>query len=413
MSKVFYIQVGSIVSVVLVVVGWSLLRPDRFWTVQRGYSGTGMELVLNGEALEEAADSTTRIPEILLPSVSEEDADGPFSYEVYQNVQVLGNLPVLQFNRLMTAMVAWVAPGEQEEGQGCAYCHNVNNMASDEKYPKHIARRMIQMTQHINEKWQTHVSPAGVNCYTCHRGMNVPKYVWYTQPEHPMKYRGAGNPGGQNIAAASVGLASLPGDVFTPFLLEDNNIRVVGPTALPTTNRQSIKQAEWTYGLMMHMTNALGVNCTYCHNSRSVAVWEQSPPARSTAWYGIRMVRSINTTYTAELVDRYPPHRLGPTGDAPKANCFTCHQGAYKPLLGTNMIESFPSLSRSDYYASAVTRYQERQAAEERAAAEAAAAETEAGDGTEAGSDAGATDGAAPAEPAEEIDEGPQGENIP
>ncbi|MGF1508105.1 MAG: photosynthetic reaction center cytochrome PufC [Myxococcota bacterium] len=371
--KTFYIKLGLVLVVVLTVVGWSLLMPDRLWTVQRGYSGTGMELVMNGEILEDVVDQS-QVPEILLPI---SPAEPPYAYEVYQNVQVLGNLPVTQFNRLMTAMTAWVSPGEQEEGQGCAYCHNVNNMASDELYTKHVSRRMIQMTQHINENWQSHVAPAGVNCYTCHRGMNVPAYVWYQEPEHPMKYRGAGNPAGQNIASAAVGYASLPGDVFTPFIEGEENIRVLGPTALPTGNRQSIKQAEWTYGLMMHMSNALGVNCTYCHNSRSVAMWSQSPPARHTAWYGIRMLRSVNNEYTQPLVTRYPPHRLGPTGDAPKANCFTCHQGAYKPLLGANMIEEFPSLSESDYYASAVQKYEQRKA-EEAAAAEAAAAEAEA-----------------------------------
>ena len=39
--------------------------------------------------------------------------------------------------------------------------------------------------------------------------------------------------------------------------------------------------------------------------------------------------------------------RLGPTGDAPKANCTTCHQGAYKPLYGANMLDDYPSLGES------------------------------------------------------------------
>ena len=36
-------------------------------------------------------------------------------------------------------------------------------------------------------------------------------------------------------------------------------------------NRSSLKQTEHTYGLMMHMSDSLGVNCTYCHNTRSFA----------------------------------------------------------------------------------------------------------------------------------------------
>jgi outer membrane protein OmpA-like peptidoglycan-associated protein len=31
-------------------------------------------------------------------------------------------------------------------------------------------------------------------------------------------------------------------------------------------------------------------------------------------------------------------------GDAPKANCGTCHQGVYKPLFGANMLKDYPEL---------------------------------------------------------------------
>ena len=54
---------------------------------------------------------------------------------------------------------------------------------------------------------------------------------------------------------------------------------VASTEALPGTDRSSIKQTEWTYALMMHFSTALGVNCTYCHNSRIFASWEQSSPA--------------------------------------------------------------------------------------------------------------------------------------
>ena len=61
----------------------------------------------------------------------------------YQNVKVLGELSTERFNHLMAEMNQWVAPPEQ----GCNYCHNPENMASDEKYTKVVARRMLQMTQ--------------------------------------------------------------------------------------------------------------------------------------------------------------------------------------------------------------------------------------------------------------------------
>jgi len=107
----------------------------------------------------------------------------------------------------------------------------------------------------------------------------------------------------------------------------------------------SIKQAEQTYGLMMHFTHALGVNCTYCHNSRSFFDWDQSSPQRAVAWYGIRMVRDLNSHFLDPLQPTFPVTRRGPGGDAPKLNCATCHQGAFKPLNGVSMLKDYPELS--------------------------------------------------------------------
>lgn len=120
---------------------------------------------------------------------------------------------------------------------------------------------------------------------------------------------------------------------------------MIGDQALPSGNRQSTKQAEWTYGLMMHMSQSLGVNCTYCHNSRSFAQWDASTPQRATAWHGIRMARDLNKAYMQPLTSVFPASRNGPTGDVAKVNCATCHQGAYKPLYGTSLLKSHPELA--------------------------------------------------------------------
>ena len=118
--------------------------------------------------------------------------------------------------------------------------------------------------------------------------------------------------------------------------------------ALPNNSgtRHSIKETEWTWALMIHYSNALGVNCTYCHNSRAFSDWQQSSPARQTAYYAAPMVRDLNANYLKVLQDVFPDHRLGPTGDVAKVNCATCHQGVYKPLLGANMINDYPELLR-------------------------------------------------------------------
>jgi photosynthetic reaction center cytochrome c subunit len=66
---------------------------------------------------------------------------------------------------------------------------------------------------------------------------------------------------------------------------------------MPVNNRHSIKQAEWTLGLMAHFAESLNVNCTFCHNTRAFSDWSQSSPQRVNAWHGIRMIRDINVNY--------------------------------------------------------------------------------------------------------------------
>lgn len=307
-------------------------------SVQIGYRGTGMEQIYNPRTLASQA-PLNRAPEAAPPASGE----GPKAGEVYQNVKVLGDLSVGQFARHMVAITSWVSPTE-----GCTYCHNAANFAEDTKYTKVVARRMIQMTQHLNADWNKHVGTTGVTCYTCHRGNNIPTQVWYAPTDRKYANSLLGDLAGQNMAAPSVGLSSLPSDPFTPYLKEAKPIRVNGTEALKFTgaaaNRSSTKQAEHTYGLMMHMSTSLGVNCTYCHNTQSFQSWAISPPQRVTAWYGIRMARDLNNDYLEPLTSTFPPNRLGPHGDVAKVNCATCHQGAYKPLYGAAMAKDYPEL---------------------------------------------------------------------
>jgi len=310
-------------------------EPPPVTTVQRGYRGTGMEEVYHPASVEK--EFAKNQPPQITPTAS---ADGPKAGAVYQNVKVLGNLSVAQFAGLMVDMTNWVAPT-----QGCTYCHVGANFADESLYTKVVARRMLQMTQNINTNWKQHVQNTGVTCYTCHRGNNVPTNIWYKSTYAEDAPGMLGNKAGQNSPAPQVGYTSLPNDPFTTYLQGSTEIRVVSTTALPETPGPSIKQAESTYGLMMHMSQALGVNCTYCHNSRSFASWELSTPQRSVAYYGIRMARELNNDYLISLSNVFPENRLGPTGDVPKLNCATCHQGAYKPLYGTDILHGYPGLA--------------------------------------------------------------------
>ena len=303
-------------------------------TVQSGYRGTGMAQVYNPRLhAEQAAGNVAPEP---LPAAS---PDGPKAAEVYQNVKVLGHLSVGEFNRTMVAMTNWVAPK-----QGCVYCHNPQNFADDSLYTKVVGRRMLVMTQTVNSDWQSHVGQTGVTCFTCHRGEPVPKEVWFKPlaPERANSF--AGDRAGQNAPAANLGLSSLPGDPFTPFLLDALPIRVAGVQALPAGNLQSTKQAEWTFSLMMHMSKSLGVNCSQCHNTRAFGEWGESTPARLTAWHGIRLARELNLEFMVPLTSSFPANRLGASGDVAKVNCATCHQGAHKPLYGAEMAKHHPEL---------------------------------------------------------------------
>ena len=275
----------------------------------------------------------------MVPAAADpQEPSGIKSSKAYENVKVLGDLDSNEFLRLMTSITEWVAPEE-----GCTYCHSDENLADDSKYTKIVARRMLQMTAHINASWQPHVAQTGVTCYTCHRGKAVPANVWTAEP--PQAGLGhAGNRAGQNAPSAIAANASLPHNIFTSYLDKAVDIKVAGAEALPAGNKHTIMGAEHTYGLMMHFSKSLGVNCTYCHNSRAFANWSQSSPQRVTAWHGIRMARDLNTAYMEPLAPIFPANRKGPLGDVAKVNCATCHQGAYKPLLGVSMLKDYPEL---------------------------------------------------------------------
>ena len=326
--------------VAMILVGAALLsgceRPP-IDTVQTGFRGTGMELVYNPRTLEKT-ESLRQAPAALDPA----DKSGPRARQVYQNVKVLGDLSVGEFTRVMVSMTQWIAPE-----QGCGYCHNLQNFADDSMYTKVVARRMTQMTQHLNASWKNHVADTGVTCYTCHRGQAVPNQVWFAPDDSKLAKGMLGQRNGQNEPAASVGGSSLPKDPFTAYLQKDTPIRQISQTALPqgiNSTGSSTQMTEATYGLMMHMSTGLGVNCAFCHNSRNFSDWKQSPPQRVTAYHGIRMVRELNNEFITPLTSTFPRNRLGPKGDVAKVNCATCHQGAYKPLYGEPMAKLYPEL---------------------------------------------------------------------
>ena len=209
---------GAVATVLLTLAmlftaGWG--HPPIVGT-QIGFRGTGMDQVTTSAAVEQL-EALNALPD-QIPKAS---PDGPRATDVYKNVQVLTDLSVDQFNTLMAAMTTWVAPQ-----QGCAYCHNAENLADDSVYAKKVARRMIQMTRHINQDWKPHVQTTGVVCYTCHRGNPVPTNVWYENPGWPHAGGFAATNYGFGHPNAANGSTDLLQDPYTPYLEKDDNIRV-------------------------------------------------------------------------------------------------------------------------------------------------------------------------------------------
>ncbi len=305
--------------------------------VQTGYRGTGMAVV------DFEADTATLASLNVLPEVLEEpyvpEPDEELAGDIYENVQLLGHLTDANFNRLMLAITEWVSPE-----QGCAYCHGEEgNFASDEYYAKNVARKMIQMVWAINEDWDVHVAQTGVTCYTCHRGNNVPNNVWYSPVPNN---RWAGPSAAMQNRPTEVNYSTgLPIDALQTYLLENEQPVGVNGYGPRDPSGASIYHTYQTFALMLHFSNSLGVNCTYCHNTRGMADLDGVTPAWATAQVGRAMVQEINQEYVVGLGELLPPYRLGPLGDAAKVNCTTCHQGAAKPLLGQSMLATWPELA--------------------------------------------------------------------
>ncbi len=344
MSPVFSRSLGTaaLLSLPLLLAGCELGPKE---TQQYGPRGAGMEGVANLNLRQDPGVP----PPSAYPLTSRE---GQRAREVYPELKALGDVSVDEFNLLMANITAWVVPADAPPEQaGCNYCHNPENMASYEKYTKTVALKMLQMTQNINVNWQSHVKATGVTCYTCHRGKAVPQYSWSFAPDADNSTV-LGNRHGQNEPVKAVGYSSLPNDPNGWYFVGNREIRVAGNAIHPPAGGQlaDIKDAEATYGLMMRVSGALGVNCTFCHNTHSFRDWETSRTQRVNAWHGIRMVRETNEAYIQPLATVFPAvawngARLGAQGDPLKVNCQTCHQGHSKPLGGVSMLADNPGLA--------------------------------------------------------------------
>jgi hypothetical protein len=95
-------------------------------------------------------------------------AEGP-------NITALKGLLVPQFEVEMRHFV-------QALGVNCGGCHVARNFASEDNPRKATARRMIEMTRSLNQRFFPDYTPAEgesslgrVTCFTCHQGSTTPK----------------------------------------------------------------------------------------------------------------------------------------------------------------------------------------------------------------------------------------------
>ena len=341
--------VGAAAAVVVAVVAVKV--PD--WHAP-GVHGTQMGFRASS-SVQFASRAETAPINVDLPAPLPPAAEGgPRATETYKNVKVLTDVSAAEFMRLQYAITAWVSPK-----QGCGFCHEGNNWASDAKPTKLAARRMMEMTRYINAAWKTHVQPSGQTCYTCHRGQPIPAEVWLPRQPAPVNLGVSKQEDTWNEAADTV-TRFFPNNGFAEYFLQDHPAAGQSLVALRADNRVANTVVfNRLYQMMMQMSLQIGVNCGYCHNSRAWASWSQSSPYRWVGYYSLNMMRDLNRTYLlpfaqiipqqSELIHEtkvpvIPGFQAGQQAGNALLTCETCHYRLPKPLNGVNMVKDYPGL---------------------------------------------------------------------
>jgi photosynthetic reaction center cytochrome c subunit len=99
------------------------------------------------------------------PGGSQSQANPKTAEQVFKNIQALKGVPADQFIPTMQFISASL-------GVECDFCHVPRAFDKDDKKPKQIARKMIEMTYALNaDNFDRHRQ---VTCYSCHRGSERP-----------------------------------------------------------------------------------------------------------------------------------------------------------------------------------------------------------------------------------------------
>lgn len=84
-----------------------------------------------------------------------------------KNVQVLTGLTLREVSQRMQDI-------NKDLGVKCNFCHVSRDFPSDEKQEKLTARKMMKMTNDLNQKYFGQEPEPKITCYTCHRGQEKP-----------------------------------------------------------------------------------------------------------------------------------------------------------------------------------------------------------------------------------------------
>jgi photosynthetic reaction center cytochrome c subunit len=93
---------------------------------------------------------------------------GKRAIEVYKNIQVLKDVPSDQLIPAMQFITSSL-------GVQCGYCHVENAFDKDDKKPKQVARKMMEMMITIDT--ENFEGKQMVTCYSCHRGSPMPQAI--------------------------------------------------------------------------------------------------------------------------------------------------------------------------------------------------------------------------------------------
>jgi photosynthetic reaction center cytochrome c subunit len=114
---------------------------------------------------------------------------------------------------------------------------------------------MLEMTQHINADWKTHVARPASPATPATAAAGAGQGVVAPEPQKHASASWSAASRGQNTGRRRVvGLASLPYDPFTPYLSKAQPIRERRRPRCRTATVSFDQAAEFTYGLMMHMS---------------------------------------------------------------------------------------------------------------------------------------------------------------